>query len=55
MTIARGTGSNHWASASAPSGSYAMDTEPSGIKVGGNTNHNNWQPFETAYIWKSTA
>ncbi|QSR12821.1 hypothetical protein [Lactococcus sp. LG606] len=42
-------------SASAPSGSYAMDTELSGITVGDNTNHNNWQPFETAYIWKRTA
>ena len=55
FVLARGAGTNHWASASAPSGSYAMDTEPSVIKVGGNTNHNNWQPFETAYIWKSTA
>lgn len=55
FVLARGAGTNHWASASAPSGSYAMDTEPSGITVGDNTNHNNWQPFEAAYIWKRTA
>lgn len=53
--VSRGSGTSHWSSASAPSSSYAMDTEASGITVGDNTNHNNWQPFEAAYIWKRTA
>ncbi|AII12916.1 Hypothetical protein NCDO2118_1438 [Lactococcus lactis subsp. lactis NCDO 2118] len=55
FVVSRGSGTSHWSSASAPSSSYAMDTEASGITVGDNTNHNNWQPFEAAYIWKRTA
>ncbi|WMM20175.1 hypothetical protein RCG51_09970 [Lactococcus lactis] len=55
FVVARGSGTSHWSSASTPSNSYAMDTEQSGIKVGDNTNHNNWQPFEAAYIWKRIA
>ncbi|OSP88257.1 hypothetical protein B9W73_02680 [Lactococcus lactis] len=55
FVVARGVGNQHWSSGGAPSNSYAMDTEQSGITVGDNTNHNNWQPFEAAYIWKRTA
>ena len=55
FVVARGVGNQHWSSGGAPSNSYAMDTELSGITVGDNTNHNNWQPFEAAYIWKRTA
>lgn len=55
FVVARGVGNQHWSSGGAPSNSYAMDTEASGITVGDNTNHNNWQPFEAAYIWKRTA
>lgn len=52
FVVARGAGKWHWSSGGAPSNSYAMDTENGGITVGDNTNHNNWQPFEAAYIWK---
>ena len=55
FVVARGAGNQHWSSGGAPSNSYAMDTENGGITVGDNTNHNNWQPFEAAYIWKRTA
>lgn len=55
FVVARGVGNQHWSSGGAPSNSYAMDTENGGITVGDNTNHNNWQPFEAAYIWKRIA
>lgn len=52
FVVSRGVGNRHWSSGGAPSNSYAMDTEHGGVTVGDNTNHNNWQPFEAAYIWK---
>ncbi|PCR98907.1 hypothetical protein RT41_GL000595 [Lactococcus fujiensis JCM 16395] len=55
FVVARGGGNQHWSSGGAPTASYAMDTEKSRITVGDNTNHNNWQPFEAAYIWKRIA
>lgn len=53
----RDTGvSGAWGSAIVQTSGYTA--QPSGVSInnnGDNTNHNNWQPFITCYVWLRTA